>query len=170
MSLRDRTGEIADIYHRPVTGEPMPAQPVLVPLAALDEALAAHRNAGLGVEIANTTRIEALLPHLDQVTLVAIGFPGFGDGRGFSIARQLRLAGFRGRLRAVGPLIADQFAYALACGFDEVELPEAVAARQPVHQWLAAAQAISATYQPGYGGAGASILDQRRARRKGEQA
>ena len=87
------------------------------------------------------------------------------DGRGFSLARQIRRAGFAGEIRASGPLIADQFAYALSCGFDTIELPEANAARQPVPQWLHARDSFSATYQRGYGESGRNVLDQRRAAR-----
>lgn len=104
-------------------------------------------------------------PHLAALDLVAIVFPAFSDGRGFSLARKLRQSGFAGRLRAVGPLIADQFAYALACGFDEIDLPDAVSSRQPEAQWRAALDAFSGHYQRGYG-ASASILDRRRAARE----
>jgi uncharacterized protein (DUF934 family) len=57
------------------------------------------------------------------------------DGRGFSIASRLRAMGYRGRLRAAGPLVADQFGIARRVGFDEIELPEALAERQPEAQW-----------------------------------
>ena len=43
--------------------------------------------------------------------------------------------GYAGRLRAAGPLIADQFRMARRVGFDEVELPDALAERQPEAQW-----------------------------------
>ena len=36
----------------------------------------------------------ALLPHLEQITLVEVTFPSFGDGRGFSSAQILREAGY----------------------------------------------------------------------------
>lgn len=120
----------------------------------------------LGLLIPNTVRTGALLPLLPRLALIAIIFPAYGDGRGFSIARQLRDAGFAGTLRASGPLIADQLAYALACGFDEIDLTEASAARQPAGQWQTAAAAMSATYQRGYGSR-LNILDQRRAARSG---
>ena len=55
-------------------------------------------------------------------------------------------------------------AYAIACGFDEVELPEASAARQPVEQWVNALGQISHGYQRGYGDSG-NILDRRRSAR-----
>jgi uncharacterized protein (DUF934 family) len=68
--------------------------------------------------------------------MIRVEFPSMGDGRGFSIARRLRELGFAGRLRAAGPLIADQFAAARRVGFDEVEVPESLAARQPEASWL----------------------------------
>lgn len=164
MSLRDRNGERPDSWYR--TETPAGDGASLVPFARLEEALAVAGNRTLGVEIGNTVKPEALLPHLDRLALVAIAFPSFADGRGFSLARALRNAGYAGTLRAVGPLIADQFAYALACGFDEVELPEAVAARQPVSQWLAALGAMRFGYQTNLPGGGQSILERRRAARK----
>lgn len=164
MKLLDRTGAIADLYTRTdAAGARETAQP-LVPLAELDAALDAT-NGAIGVEVPNTATIAALEPHFARLSLIAIAFPAFADGRGFSIARRLRNAGYTGRLRAVGPLIADQFAYALACGFDEIDLPEASAERQPVEIWQRAATAMSAGYQRGTL-SGASILDQRRAARQ----
>ena len=73
------------------------------------------------------------------LSLVAIDFPAMGDGRGFSLARRLRELGYRGRLRATGRLIADQYAMARRVGFDEVEIPASLAQRQPEPQWLARA-------------------------------
>ncbi|MCA1953179.1 MAG: DUF934 domain-containing protein [Hyphomicrobiales bacterium] len=165
MPLLDRDGFKPDSFTRvPEAGETGEAA-ILVPFAPDAPPAPPAGNRALGIEIANTVRIDALRPYLDRFALIAIGFPAFSDGRGFSLAKQLRNAGFRGTLRAVGPLIADQFAYALACGFDEVELPEALATRQPAEIWLAAARAIRATYQRSHQAGGVSILDRRRAAR-----
>ncbi|SIQ38739.1 protein of unknown function [Paracoccus thiocyanatus] len=68
--------------------------------------------------------------------LIAIDFPAMTDGRGFSLARLLRQKGYKGRLRAVGKLISDQYAMARRVGFDEVQIPAALAERQPQEQWL----------------------------------
>ena len=68
--------------------------------------------------------------------MIRIDFPSAADGRGFTIARTLRLRGFTGRLRARGHIIADQYAMARRAGFDEVEVPDEIAARQPEAQWL----------------------------------
>lgn len=94
----------------------------------------------------NTTAVADLLATGDD--LIAIAFPTFSDGRGFSLARELRQAGYRGRLRAAGELIPDQFGFALDCGFDEVEISAERLARQPLEQWLAARGSISVSYQP----------------------
>jgi uncharacterized protein (DUF934 family) len=91
----------------------------------------------LAVEFPNDRDPADLMPWLDRLALIRVGFPAMGDGRGFSIARRLRAMGYAGRLRAVGPLVADQFRAARRVGFDEIELPDALAERQPEAQWRA---------------------------------
>ena len=88
-----------------------------------------------------------LLDRLADVTVIRVAFPSFADGRGFTIARQLRRAGFAGRLRATGHVIADQYAMARRAGFDEVEIGDDLAARQPEAQWLARADWRAHDYQ-----------------------
>lgn len=87
------------------------------------------------VEIASDTKPDAL-PDVSAADLVILVFPAFSDGRGFTLARHLRSAGYRGRLRARGHVIADQYAMARRSGFDEVEISDDLAARQPADQWL----------------------------------
>ena len=67
--------------------------------------------------------------------MIRIDFPSSADGRGFTIARALRLRGYKGRLRAHGHVLADQYAMARRAGFDEVEVNDAIAKRQPEDQW-----------------------------------
>jgi uncharacterized protein (DUF934 family) len=90
---------------------------------------------GLAVDFPNDRDAADLAPWLDRLALVRVAFPSSTDGRGFSIAARLRAMGYAGRLRAAGPLIADQFRAARRVGFDEVELPDAMAERQPESQW-----------------------------------
>ena len=71
-----------------------------------------------------------------SLQMIRVDFPSSGDGRGFTIARQLRLRGFTGRLRARGHVISDQYAMARRAGFDEVEISDDLAARQPEAEWL----------------------------------
>ena len=46
------------------------------------------------------------IPLSPGLEMIRVNFPSFADGRGFSIARQLRLRGFAGRLRACGHVLA----------------------------------------------------------------
>lgn len=68
--------------------------------------------------------------------MIRIDFPSFADGRGFTLARLLRLRGYTGRLRAKGHVISDQYAMARRAGFDEVEIDETLARRQPEGDWI----------------------------------
>ncbi|MBE1290899.1 MAG: DUF934 domain-containing protein [Shimia sp.] len=79
--------------------------------------------------------------------MIRVDFPSFADGRGFTIARQLRLAGYKGRLRAKGHVISDQYAMARRCGFDEVEISDDLAARQPEGEWQFRANWQANNYQ-----------------------
>lgn len=90
-----------------------------------------------GLDLGPETDLAAL--DLSGVEAIRIAFPKFSDGRGFTLARRLRQAGFAGRLRAAGHVIADQYAMARRSGFDEVEIDAALAARQTEDQWLARA-------------------------------
>ncbi|WP_169337585.1 DUF934 domain-containing protein [Wenxinia marina] len=100
----------------------------------------------VGIDLPPDTAPDALETVLDA-PLVRIDFPSFSDGRGFTLARLLRLRGYRGRLRAKGHLIADQYAMARRAGFDEVEIDGELAARQPEDQWRARADWQAHDYQ-----------------------
>lgn len=98
-------------------------------------------------DLAPDVDLGALAGQLDGVTAIRIGFASFSDGRGFTLAARLRRMGFAGRLRATGHVIADQYAMARRAGFDEVEIDDALAARQPEPQWLARADWQSHDYR-----------------------
>jgi uncharacterized protein (DUF934 family) len=167
MLLLDRKGAVADGWTRTEGAAIGNLSQALVGFDALPDALAQLDGVQeLGVLISNALSISALEPFLPRLSLVAIAFPAFADGRGFSLAKAIRRAGFDGTLRASGPLIPDQFDYALACGFDQIELPEASAGRQSVQQWQQAIGRLSQTYQRGYRREG-NILDRRRLARLG---
>ncbi|MAQ46533.1 MAG: oxidoreductase [Confluentimicrobium sp.] len=99
------------------------------------------------LDLASDTDPAALEGRLDGVDLIRVDFPSSADGRGFTIARALRRMGFAGRLRAKGHVIADQYAMARRCGFDEIEIDDALAARQPEPQWLFRADWQAHDYQ-----------------------
>jgi len=97
---------------------------------ALDTWLAAReglraRPGRTGVRLAPGDDPARLAPALDGLSLVAVDFPSFTDGRGFSLGRLLRSRhGWRGELRATGPLVRDVLFPLARCGFDAFELRE----------------------------------------------
>jgi len=101
----------------------------------------------LAVDVPSDTDPEALRLLLGRIDLIRIDFPNFADGRGFTIARRLRLMNYQGRLRAKGHVIADQYAMARRSGFDEVEIDSDLAARQPESQWMGRANWQENDYQ-----------------------
>jgi len=161
--LIDRLGVAEDHWTVPGAEAPLPSEgAVIVTSDRLTEALEAELEVGL--HLPNDADPEAAAPHFRRLALISVAFPSFADGRGFSIGQRLRALGFEGRLRATGPVIADQFEYLLACGFDEVALPSEMAERQPPEHWAGALGRITLGYQRGLKGRG-SILDARRAAR-----
>ena len=99
------------------------------------------------VDIPSDIRPHDLGDHITTASVIRVDFPSSADGRGFTIARQLRRMGFKGRLRARGHVISDQYAMARRCGFDEVEISDDLAARQPEAEWLFRADWRSHDYQ-----------------------
>ena len=124
----------------------LPAGPVLVPLAtwqARRGALLARRDP-VGVWLAPGEDPAALGTDMHALPLIAIHFPKFTDGRGYSSAVLLRRRyGYRGELRAFGDVGRDQLFYQRRCGFDSVRL----AAHRDPEAALAAFETFSVRYQ-----------------------
>jgi len=105
------------------TGAPIPTQgDVIVPLAVWNEHHGRARAGRLAVVLQSDERPEQI-EALDRAPLVAIAFPKFGDGRGYTSARLLReRLRFAGDLRAVGNVLRDQLFYMMRCGFSSFAL------------------------------------------------
>jgi len=124
---------VADSWHlleRGAKGE-LPEAPtrgdVIVPLAlwlARREDFLAYPGK-LGVWLDANEGPEALAGDMERFPLIAVNFPKFGDGRGYSIARLLRERyGFKGELRAIGDVLHDHLFFMAQCGFDAFTLRE----------------------------------------------
>jgi uncharacterized protein (DUF934 family) len=105
----------------------LPAGKVLVPLAlwqAERETLSASRSATeIGVWLAPDSEPADIVADFDKVALIAVDFPVFRDGRGYSIGRLLRERyGYKGELRAIGDVLRDQITFMFRCGFDAYAL------------------------------------------------
>lgn len=111
------------------------------------EGVATASSPALAIDVPSDADPDALRPYLETSSMIRIHFPSSADGRGFSIAKRLRLMGYQGRLRATGQMISDQYAMARRCGFDEVQIDAAIAARQPEAQWIFRADWQSNDYQ-----------------------
>ena len=104
----------------------VPAGRVIVPLAVWQvqrPQLASRAEAGmLGVWLTGGTDLAELAENLVALQLIAVDFPKFTDGRGYSIATQLRTRyGYTGELRAIGDVLCDQFFFMIRCGFSTLQ-------------------------------------------------
>ncbi|MFC3626811.1 DUF934 domain-containing protein [Vogesella amnigena] len=98
---------------------------VILPLQRFLQVAAAGHQGGLAVLLSPDSDPLALQEHLGSLQLIAIDFPAFADGRGYSIARTLReRLGYAGELRAVGDVLRDQLSYMAQVGFDAFAIRE----------------------------------------------
>ena len=81
----------------------------------------------IGVLLTNDTDLDSLDQTVFKAPLIAIEFPVFMDGRGFSLARLLRERyHYQGEIRAVGHIIRDQLCYLRRCGFNAFSFDDSV--------------------------------------------
>jgi uncharacterized protein (DUF934 family) len=144
-----KAGRIAeDRFVRVLDDAPLPeGVAVLLPATRLlaDARDLVLRQAPVGVIWPNDRRIAELVPYLDWISLVALVFPTFRDGRAYSQARLLRERyGFRGQLRATGQVLRDQLLFLQRAGFDAFEVTKEADAAH----FAEAIQRYSVFYQP----------------------
>ena len=124
----------------------LPGADALVPLSVWqtrkDELLA--RGTPVGVWLDAGEGPEASAVDLDHFAVVAVNFPKFADGRGYSTARLLRERyGYRGEIRAIGDVLHDQLFFMQRCGIDAY----AVRADKDIEAALAGLNTFSDAYQ-----------------------
>ncbi len=140
---------IADPFHAwGEADEPATARYAHVPLKLFLEnrdAVLANPHP-LGLHVAPGERIEDAAADLGRFASIAIGFPAFTDGRGYSTARLLRERyRFAGEIRAVGDILADQVPLMRRCGIGAF-----VVSHEPTRQALekGSLAAVDLYYQP----------------------
>ncbi len=125
----------------------LPETPALLPLAvwlARKDEILARTATEFGVWLDSSEGPEAIAGDLERVALIAVNFPKFTDGRGYSTARLLRERyGYRGEIRAIGDVLQDQLFYMKRCGIDAY----AVRADKDIEAALAGLRVFSETYQ-----------------------
>lgn len=133
--VSDKTLESAD---------QLPVGDVILPLAVWQKLVSALTGRNIAVWLDSSDHPEAIKDHLNQLPLVAINFPSFADGRGYSYATVLRQQyGYKGEVRAIGDVLRDQLFYLKRVGFDSF----ALRADQNVEECLKALQDFSLSYQ-----------------------
>lgn len=139
--VRDAWTAVADDAELPLTG------PVIVSLKRwqTDRDALSERADPVGIRLASHEAAADIASGLNRISLVALEFPTFRDGRAYSTARLLRdRYGFNGELRAVGNVLRDQLLFMHRCGFDAFEIE----ADDAVESWRQALAEFSAWYQP----------------------
>jgi uncharacterized protein (DUF934 family) len=102
------------------------------------------RGEPVGVRLVSHQPARELAEDLPRLSLIALEFPTFKDGRAYSTARLLRERyGYKGELRAVGNVLRDQFHFMARCGFDAFE----VATEEEAAAWQKAMNEFSVWYQ-----------------------
>jgi uncharacterized protein (DUF934 family) len=123
----------------------VPAGKVIVPLKVWQAQRGKLQGrADLGVWLASNERPEELKGELEHFKVIAVDFPKFADGRGYSIAYNLRARlGYAGELRAIGDVLRDQLFYMHRVGFDAFAVRE----DKNIHDALKGLTDFSETYQ-----------------------
>ena len=103
-----------------VSLDDLPRTAVIVPLSLwLSNRDVLRARADVGVWLRPEDDPDALAEDCAELRLIAVDFPQFSDGRGYSTARLLREKyGFAGELRAIGDVLRDQLYYLAQCGFN----------------------------------------------------
>lgn len=111
------------VVPRPAEGESLAIpsdQPALIPA---DLWLAGYEHftgrPEIGVWFDSHDEPEMLEGRVNELPVIAVNFPKFSDGRGYSIGRLLRERfGYVNELRAIGDVLLDQLQFMKRCGFD----------------------------------------------------
>ena len=81
------------------------------------------RSGALGIWLSSADDPAEIAHDFEHFGVVAVHFPSFTDGRGYSTGRLLRQRyGWTGELRATGDIQRDQLFYLSRCGFDAFQL------------------------------------------------
>jgi len=123
----------------------VPAGKVIVPLKVWQaQRDTLKTRAELGVWLESSETAEALRDDIEKFQVIAVDFPKFADGRGYSIAYHLRnRLNYAGELRAIGEVLRDQMFYLQRVGFDAF-VPRA---DKDIHEVLKGLSDFSETYQ-----------------------
>lgn len=138
---------VPDAYETVADDASLPANGTIVSLTRFQserDALLA-RNAPLGVRLKSSESPEVLGEDVHRLSVIALEFPIFRDGRAFSWARMLRTRlKFTGEIRGVGHFLYDQIAYMHRTGLNAFEVLDDFT----LEQYNRALSEMTNVYQP----------------------
>jgi len=124
----------------------LPAGDIIVPVElwkAQTDSLS-QRDGGVAVWIDAGEEAESITADLDKIAFVAINFPAFTDGRGYSYARLLRERyNYKGEIRAIGDVLQDQLQHMFRSGFSSFAVKDG----KDIEAALTGFKTISEPYQ-----------------------
>ena len=143
--------EGANIWRYLEDETPITNDPVIISLNRLQTEGAALATAGtpFGVILRAGEKqgedVHALAPFIDKLAVIAIEFPVYRNGRGYSAARILReQMNYRGEIRAIGEVLFDQWQFMHRCGINAFEINADIS----LETFNEALGELSAAYQP----------------------
>lgn len=143
--------EGANIWRYLEDETPITNDPVIISLNRLQTEGAALAAAGtpFGVILRAGEKqgedVHALAPFIDKLAVIAIEFPVYRNGRGYSAARILReQMNYRGEIRAIGEVLFDQWQFMHRCGINAFEINADIS----LETFNDALGELSAAYQP----------------------
>lgn len=141
LPIDDRWTDLADDAALPDDGA------VIVSLERwrAEHATLTARQDAVGVRLKSNQLATEIANDLGSLSLVALEFPKFRDGRAFSAARELRERyDYKGEIRAFGHIIPDQYLFLTRVGVDTVVVPE----DRVTPAWAHALKEMTIAYQP----------------------
>ena len=129
MPIFKGDGFVPDDWRHLPQGEDLPASGKFILTLAQWQAISARGQSGggayLGLLVEPGQDLRPVVPDLPRFALIAVAFPKFTDGRGYSLARRLRNHyAFAGELRATGDILFDQLQLLARCGFDSFDIKD----------------------------------------------
>lgn len=122
----------------------LPAGDLILPLALWQQFKEQLNGRNIGLWLNSDEAPEPIKDNCNDIALIAINFPAFADGRGYSYANVLRAQyGYEGELRAIGDVLKDQLSYMKRVGFNSFDMRD----DQNLEQALAHFQDFEKPYQ-----------------------
>ena len=101
----------------------LPAGDLILPLQVWKTLATDLQGRNIGIWLNSDQHPTDLKEICQNFPIIAINFPVFSDGRGYSYAHVLRAQlNYKGELRAIGDVLMDQLFYMKRCGFDSYAL------------------------------------------------